>query len=203
MLTVRQNITTVGKALKRTLTQLPYATARAINKTAEQVQQAEGANLAAKQTIRTDWWKPGRKLGINIRPFAKWNKPEAIVGTQADWEKRHEEGGVKSPKLGQALAIPTVEQRGGKTAVLKRGKRPAAAIRQGAFPAEMPSGIAGIWKRVGKERLPLRLLFTFTKKANIKKWLGFKGIGERIVDKVHAKIFEREYAQAIRDFWMK
>ncbi len=201
MISLRHNIAAVANKAKRMVTQIPYATARAINKCAAEVQKAEGENLQDKQTIRSEWWKPGRKFGVNIRPFAKWHKPEAIVGNQADWMKRHEEGGVKTPKDGKALAIPTEEQRGGKMGIMSRPKKPKAAIRAGAFAAEMPSGMAGIWKRVGKERLPLRLLFTFTKKANIKKGLNFVGLGERIVDKLHAKIFQREYAQAIREFW--
>lgn len=197
MISVRANFADVGRALKRTISQIPYATAKAINATAVDVQKAEGDNLQKKQVIRTEWWKPGRKLGINIK-FAKKDFPEATVGTQADWEKKHEEGGVKTPR-GKNISVPTPEQRGGQREVMVKGKRPKAALKDGAFFQKV-GGLLGIWKRTGKERLPIRLLFKLTANAKIRKALGFKEVGVATVNKTYNKHFEREYEKALKDF---
>jgi hypothetical protein len=182
------NIPDVLKDLDRMDRQRPFAIAKAINETAKDVQKAEGANLPRKQTIRSDWWKPGRKFGINIKPFATKDRLTSTIGTGADWESLHEKGGTKTPKNSKTLAIATEAHRGGKEQKMTQAKKPRSVLSKFAFFA----------KRVGKARLPIKLLFTLTRQARIDPKLGYQEIGEAVVDKKLPEHFAEEFRKAIR-----
>lgn len=102
---LRETIATIKEAQR----QVPYASARACNDTALQVQRwTISERLPEAFTLRArgaPWWKPGTRLGFNIK-FANKANPEAVLGTQADWMKIQETGGTKQAH-GHRLAIPT------------------------------------------------------------------------------------------------
>jgi hypothetical protein len=192
------NIPSVLKDIDRMDRQRPFAISKAINETAKDVQKAEGANLPKKQTIRSDWWKPGRKFGINIKPFATKDRLTSTIGTGADWEGLHEKGGTKTPKSSKRLSIPTEAHRGGKEKKMTPAKKPRSILSKFAFFAHMKSGIPGIFRRVGKARLPIKLLFTLSRQARIDPKLGYEEIGEAVITKKLPEHFAEEFRKAIR-----
>jgi hypothetical protein len=195
---ISTNIGQVLKKLDRMDRQVPFALSKAINKSAVDVQRAEGVNLGRKQIIRTDWWKGGRKFGINIKPFATKNKPTAVIGTQADWERLHERGGTKTPKQGKNLAIPTAAHRGGARNKITRAKRPRALLDKPRHFFAQVGGMIGIWKRTGRKRLPIKLLFTLTRKARLDPKLGYEEVGEAVANKTLPEHFAEEFRKAIK-----
>jgi hypothetical protein len=198
-LRIYTNIPSVLKDLERIDRNKPFAIAMAINATAKDVQKGEGANLPRKQTIRADWWKPGRKFGINIKPFATKERFTATVGTMADWEGLHEKGGTKKPRSSKMLAIPTDTHRGGKDKKMTQAKKPRSVIeKRGFFMHAKSSGLPGIWARKGKKRLPIKLLFTLTRQARIDPKLGYQEIGMTIIAKMLPERFAEQFRKAIR-----
>lgn len=200
---MKAGITVITAAVKRTLDRIernkPFALSKAVNETAKDVQQAEIKNLGQKQTLRGDWYKPGRKHGINIKPFATKAKPTAIVGTQADWEGLHETGGTKKPRDGKKLAIASEEHRGGRAQKISRSKRPRAVLQRAkTFLAVMPSGLRGIFRRIGRARTPIKLLFALVPLGRIKRALGYKETGEAVANKRLPEHFENELRKAIK-----
>jgi hypothetical protein len=195
---LESNVGTVLDTFKGTVTQIPYATARAINETAKQVQIGEDDNLQKKLVIRSDWWAPGRKFGINIKPWATKQTQSATIGSQADWLRLQEDGGTKVPTTAKNIAAATPEQRGGITNILRRGQRPRAMLNQaGVFVEKSRAGLLGIWQRIDTG---IRLLFTLKPSVRVKKVLGFKERGEQIVKANYEGNFRKAYADAIQDF---
>jgi hypothetical protein len=192
------NIPSVVKDLDRMDRQRPYAIARAINETAKDVQKVEGENLKRKQVIRSDWWKGGRKFGINIKPFATADKPTATIGSMADWERLHESGGTKKPTSSKNLAIPSEAHRGGKEKKMTPAKKPRSVLEKRGFFVHMKSGLPGIFARVGRKRLPIKLLFTLTRQARLNPVLGYKEIGMAIIAKMLPGRFAEQFRKAIK-----
>jgi hypothetical protein len=62
----------------------------------------------------------------------------------------------------------------------------------------MKSGIPGIFRRVGKARLPIKLLFTLSRQARIDPKLGYEEIGEAVITKKLPEHFAEEFRKAIR-----
>lgn len=115
--------------------QVPFATAKALTKTALEARDAVRAGLPARFEIRSTW----TARGVTINPASKSDYPNAYaeVGTRHEWMVLQETGGAKAPKYAGSLAIPTkagqkypVVRRTSSGKIPKRG-RPKALLKSG------------------------------------------------------------------------
>lgn len=116
--------------------QVKFATAQALNDTARGIQQdtvgpsGRGGYLADKFTLRSKgppWQRPGAKFGFNAK-FASKNKLEARVGSQADWLREQERGGIKQVSGGHRAAIPTAFWKA-RHEIMAKEKKPRAILK--------------------------------------------------------------------------
>jgi hypothetical protein len=187
----------VGK-LSAIASQVPFATSRALNQTARDVQAEEIAHFEDALTLRSDWWRPGRKTGINARFSSKTNL-EARVFNAADWTVRHEEGSERVPGDGRRnVVVATVEHRGTPEAKLARSKRPAQLLRKPGyfFATSRRSGTKGIWHRP-KKGGKMRLVFSMQPTAKGKKRINFQETGQEVAGLVFEKNFDTAFAAAV------
>jgi hypothetical protein len=109
----------------------------------------------------------------------------------------HEEGGLKKPR-GNHIAIPQ-EQKRLKSGRVPKGKTPREILKQKRyFYAKMPSGKKGIWKRITKKRLPIRLIYSFTEQAKIEKRFPFHRDANKVAERTYRRHFEIAFAKALR-----
>ena len=138
--------------------QIPYATSLALNDVAHSARRALVADLDQSFTVRSKW----TERGIRVENASK-RKLEARVGSLRSYMETQAKGGPRPHKTDGTFvpveARPTPES---KTTI---GKWPKSMVRKGAFFAPLPAGDAGedthmgIWRRKGKDRLPISLLY--------------------------------------------
>jgi hypothetical protein len=86
--------------------QLPYATARALTKTAQEAQKELQAAMPRTFNVTKKWWLKQQPTGIKIQS-AKKADLEAVVYTAAYFARLQEEGGIKIPFRGRGILVPT------------------------------------------------------------------------------------------------
>jgi hypothetical protein len=141
--------------LLRGLEKLPgnarFALSKALNATARDVQQhTVNKLLPEKFTLRSrgaPWQRPGNKLGFNIS-FAKKDKLESRIGSEADWLKLQEEGGTKRPRTGKNVAIPH-KGRPTPTSVIPKNKKPRYLLR--GFSRNGEVNLSGTVRKAGDD----------------------------------------------------
>jgi hypothetical protein len=174
----------------------------AINDTLKDVQTKTGAEwLPHAFTLRgkgRQWWQPGQKFGFNIRPYSNAETLTGTMGSQADWLRLQEQGGAKEV-AGHKLAIPATGYKP-VGAIMSRGIKPRTILDRkssGAFKATMHSGFVGIFKRTGKDRLPIKLLFSLEAIAKINKRLNFEADAKKMADEIYGTKFAIQFAKAL------
>lgn len=187
---------TIG-TLKNIQKQVAFASSKAINNTAKAVQKMEiEKELPSSLKLRSRWFKPGTRFGVNIK-FSSKTRLFATIGSQADWLTLVEHGGIKKP-TGKALAIPTSNVTTNK--VRPKGEKPARILKNPrAFTATLPSGKAGIFIRKGNNRLPIKALYFFKTSSTVDKQLSFEESGVVLVNGTYAVEFTKQLQQAILD----
>lgn len=195
--------------------QIPFATARAINRTAIAFQAEERDRLTDRFTIRRPWVLQGVK--INRGDFATKTKPEAIVRIDPgrDFLIKFEEGGTKRPRSGTRLAVPD-EARRTKTGVVTRAQRPRAfgfvehgrgvkaVVYRGqkrTFMVLRHSGRGEIYQRYGRRGRGsgfVRRLFVFTPSVEVDARLEFEDTARRVVQTRFEDHFGEEFDRAVR-----
>lgn len=193
---------------------IAFAQSKAINDIAVAVQQHEAmSQIPGKLTVRsrgTPWTTPGTKFGVNIKPFATKAKPIATIGSQADWLRLQEQGGVKTAG-GHRIAIPTKFWKSDK-AILASARRPrkllSAARRRKelagrAFIYEGGKMPAGIYARNVRNSRAVRMLFRLVESAPIKAVLDFYESGKKLIEEKYVAIFQKRLDDAIRDAKLK
>lgn len=144
--------------------QVRYATALTFTQLAKKSQKASIEDIEDTFTVRGNWAQPSNKYGVHFAPADKSNL-ESSVGTAADWLAKHETGGQKTAD--GEIAIPTNEIRPNIADKITKSKRPKSLRK--AFIATFKSGHRAIVERIGKARLPLRVLYNLVSSARIKK----------------------------------
>jgi hypothetical protein len=86
--------------------QVPYATARALTKTAQEAQKELQAAMPRTFNVTKKWWLKQQPTGIKVQS-AKKTDLEAVVYTAAYFAKLQEEGGIKIPFRGRGILVPT------------------------------------------------------------------------------------------------
>lgn len=152
--------------------QVRFAMSQAINDGAKLAQTHEiEKQLPSKLTVRSAWWKPGTKFGVNLKPFATRENLRAVLGSQADWLRLQEEGGTKKAS-GHRLAIEA-GARPSDRAVLPKKLKPrqllASKAKGKGFIIQTKSGPA-IFVRQGGQ---LKLMYMLETSAKVPAVLKF------------------------------
>jgi hypothetical protein len=140
--------------------QIPFATALALTRTARDARQALKDGLPSHFTIRTKF----TASRLRFEPATKRN-PVAYVGHLADYMRLQAEGGDK-PSAGTLLGVPTAKLRSEapKGVVRARGKYSPKRLltkkrrREGYFvKALSASGSVGLFRKIGESHASSRL----------------------------------------------
>lgn len=179
--------------------QLPFATAMAINDTAESVKRAEELDIARVFDRPT----PFTKRGLYLRRASK-NKLTAQVGAkrvQAGYLGRQVTGGTRRPS-GQALVVPVKARRNAygnlpKGSVARLGrKKNVFATKRGASATRHLA--PGIYQRMGRKGSELRLLVAFEPSARYQARWKFHDLALRRARAVFRDNFVRRMREAMR-----
>lgn len=196
MIDVKINgIEDVARVLKSVNRQVSFAASKALNATAIKVQDHEVKHeLPDNLKLRGKWFTPRTKYGVNIK-FASRGNLVAVVGSMANWLALVDTGGTKLPPK-TSLAVPTSNIDTSRPR--RKADKPGQLLRKNkAFIAVTKSGNAGVFMRVGKERLPIKPLYFFKKSAKVKDILDFFEAGKIVSDKHYLSIFSKELTKAI------
>ncbi len=101
---------------------IDFGTAMGLTETAKQAQAASIGAIKGTFVTRGNWMEPSNRFGIRIEPATK-TKLRAVVKTQANWLKHHEEGTDKRGQGGN-VAVPTAEVRRNKRQIIPKAQRP-------------------------------------------------------------------------------
>jgi hypothetical protein len=189
---VRRNFTEARMAR-----QLPFATAVALTKTAQEAQKETIDTLDDKFTIRTGWAKPSNKFGIKIKPAKKTNLV-AVVGTDADWLEKFETGKDKLPR-GRNLAIPTGNVRRTKRDLIQKSQRPNALRSKRTFVLKTKSGNVLFQRKFKGKRSQIIALYNLEKRARIRRNSPVYDPVKRIVVRNLGRNFTRALADALKN----
>ncbi len=142
--------------------QIPFATALALTRTAQDAQKALKEHLPHEFQIRSKWVQGG----IRIRRANKRNL-EAQVGSRDKFMALQAEGGEKRGKGAKDVAVPMGAR---KKPHMKttRAKWPGRLLQKNRhFIATMESGKAGIFRRRTKKRFPIELMYSFERAVKV------------------------------------
>lgn len=208
------------------LRQLPYAMKLGLNRTAEEVQKAQSAEIGPPDfTIRRPWVQQFA-IKIGKGDFATKEKMSVTVhvNPDADFLVKFEEGGTKRPRGGaKGLAIP-IEARRNKSDIVQKSQRPKAfeftsassrvASRTTVFKGknrtfliQAADGTGAIFQRTSRSvkgqkrtgRDPnLKLLYILRPTAPIRPTLKFFETGERVARARFAVNLQGMLAYAIK-----
>lgn len=171
--------------------QIPFATALALTRTAQDVQAEIRRQLPQRFTIRNSWVSKG----IVISKATK-RQLYAIVRSRDDFMVLQETGGTKAPR-GRHLAVPQ-GIRGSDREIVTRGKRPRAALRKKRTFVATIRGKEGIWQRTTKKRNPIKMLYTLRPTVPVKARFGFHDTAERTAQQRFEENFRTAFEQAVR-----
>lgn len=176
--------------------QVPFAAARALTMTAQDIQDAERATMAVKFTLRRQWVVQG----IRIKPARKqdWPASYAVVYSRDAFMNIQERGGVKVAIGSRVfdyhgmLAIP-LDARRSKTDVVLKKDWPANLINPFVLTARDGrkylavrdlAGNKGKQRRVGTGARGTwsgtRLMYTLIDRETLKPRLGLQELGRKV-----------------------
>ena len=193
-LVVKDNIDEVIKDLKRLeKKQVPFATSRALNDTAINAQEAIIKYIQLKFDNKKKWYVKGsRRTGVRVK-FSKKTNLTARVYTDEYFAELQEDGGIKSPRTAQALAVPAKN-------IPKTYKKSGGAVKamnlKGAYTKKMKSGNEGIFRKASK-KAKAKLMFTLTRTAMVLPRLKFVHTGTVAAKRKFKRNFERRLKEAI------
>lgn len=187
-LIVKDNIAEMTKWLDNIQRkQIPYATSRALNDTAVDAQKAIVDKIPSTFANRKKWWLKQQPTGIKVK-FSKKTDLTATVHTSAYFAGIQERGGVKAPKSGRNLAIPTAQ-------VPKKYRTSHGAKQMLAEKKKVFATPKGVFRRKSKKKI--EVLWTFSPRASIKPRFKFHATAEATARRNFARNFERWLKQAI------
>ena len=186
--------------------QVRFATARTLTIVATETQQwLTTVWLPSKIRLRTAWWKPGRKYGVNRTLSWTGKAPSdgdmsATVASRAPWLVENERGATKKPK-GKWLLIPNVGSKARPTIdrVVQNQWRPTKGKdqggEQGIFFKKTKEGLA-VFTKLGK-KAKLQLLFFLATKAKVKPRTEFEKEGAKHAAQQMDKVYDEQLKKAL------
>lgn len=202
---VKSNVKQFVKGLDRIQKrQVPFATTRALTWTAKEAQKKLQDAMPSTFNVTKKWWLAKQPTGIKVKS-AKKADLEAVVYTLAYFAKLQEDGGIKLPFAGRGIMVPGAKvpkygrKAGGATKVLA-GKK---ILRSGGTGAgdpvvSMPSGKRGVFRRRGKKRLPVDLLYSYVPRAHIRARMRFKARAYHTSVKAFDRLFAKSLSMALK-----
>lgn len=201
VVSVKSNIKGFMRQLNRfQRRQIPFATSLALNDTIFQV----------RKRIVERTWRRSFKVRNRRFPGALFRVKKAtkrnLTATLYDRLGRasldlHIDGGTKRPK-GRHLAIPTGNVKRTATGKIGKAKRPSALLKKPrTFKLNWNDNTgmpAGIYQRVGKKRLPIKMLFRLKPSARIKKSFPFYEDAQDTTRRAFDHNFARGLRRALR-----
>ena len=181
--------------LKRS--QIPFATALALTRTAQYAQREIKAGLPERFTIRS----PFIERGVRVQSATKVSQEAAVywrgpTGSRfAESLARHETGGLKRP-ANRYLAIPRGVKRGAGGKIPK-SQRPASLLKRKRVYSQEVAGGKAIFRRGAKGAAPQLLYFLTPRTAKIAPEFHFRDTARDASRKVFKKEFGRAFAKAI------
>jgi hypothetical protein len=172
--------------------QVPFATALALTRTAQDAQLEVRRQLPQRFTIRNNFVSQG----IRIVPATKTTL-EAAVLSRDDFMVRQEKGGTKTPKDGRSIAVPE-NVRVNKRGIVTRANRPRQLLDKPRTFIATIRGVRGIWQRQTKNRTPLRLLYALVPLVRVRPRFGFEETIRKVVTSRFARQFQVAFLQALR-----
>jgi len=160
--------------------QLPFAMAKGLTMTAQDVQTEIIKDLPQRFTLRTKWYQKNTPYGFKITA-AKKNKLVSSIFTKAPWIQDFEEGATRTPQ-GQTFAVPTGAVRRSKRLLIPKGQKPRQILHK-----TRPGFIKAIGSKAGifysrTKNSKIALLYVLIKKAVIKPRLGFGKTAKQVVN---------------------
>ncbi len=204
--------TTINNIVNIQKKQIPFATSRAVNACAYAVQRDTIERLLPSEfNIRNDWWKPGRKTGVNYFPSNKKQNPiKAIVNTLAWFMEDQETGGTRGPYGGHPFrGIPTGSAQPNKKQLIRSNRRLRAltgklagsrTLTRNGVPwiTTLKNGQPSVAVRLlDKSRLPIAVMYIGKRSITVKPRFGFYKNAKQLVESIYKPIFDRELKAAI------
>lgn len=202
---VKSNVKGFTKYLNRVQRkQVPFATARALTWTVKEAQNKLIKAMPSTFNVTKKWWLAKQPTGIRIKPASKVNLI-ATVYTNAYFLPLQEDGGIKIPLKGRGILIPTERtpkygrKAGGSRKVMAGKKIVRRGGTSGGSPiATMQSGKRGVFRRRGKKRLPIDLLYSYVATARIKPRMRFKSRAYRVARRSFDTNFGKSLSMAVQ-----
>ncbi len=206
VVTVRSTVPKLQADLRQFVrAQVPFATAKALTRTAQDARDAQREGMKRRFTIRN------RRVlrGITIERAEKraWPRIQAKVGTLDPFIARFEEGGRQTPKRtspgvgGPRFAIPTraVVSRRTATGRIPASLKPRNLLSSNrALIPDDGQGDSIILKRRRKRTMGgLKRIFTLKRAIRLKKRLRLFQTVHRTTGRVYLRHFQRELRGAV------
>lgn len=184
--------------------QVPFATSRALNDTAEEIKLKTIADLDKVFTIRNQWVKRGMRVIRSSKD--QWPNTTAQVGHLDKYMALQETGGNKK-------GVVPIEARPSKTDITPPSKWPGKLMEQGvkAVAGKRRRGSAvkrvfiadlkrnnkpGLWIVKGRDGVP-RLMYRFEKEVKVPARWGFVDKAETIAAASMQDNFNKRLAEAV------
>lgn len=200
------SITVDSKALEKSLddlgrSQLPFSTAKAINRILITSQKEQLAAMSTAFVLRRPAYA---KRSIKISQFAKKNVLTGIIGVanigaQTSVFEKFEAGGNATGKNGGRKAVPSVYVRPNKGKVIPAGKRPRNL--KNSFVGD---DNRSLMVRVGKgKNQRVELAYSLVNSVRIRPVLKFEQRVTKIANDQFSTVMEQELAKAIASAGLK
>lgn len=191
MISIQVDTKPIQDMLERAGREMPFAIAKGLTKTAQDVQAEVIRTLPDKFTLRTGWYKPNTPFGFKITKATKQNMA-ATVYSRAPWLQLQETGGTKTAN-GHRVAVPFVSMSGMKPGVqygVKRTKRDLIQKSQKPRNLQKAFIIHGkrgdlLAQRTGRGKSSiLRIMYALEQQTQIKPRLFFHQTAQQVVNRV-------------------
>lgn len=194
-ITLTSNLVKFTKRLTNIRRQIPFATSKAINATAWDVRQEIVQNTYPKSFPDSPSRDRFPAAAFRVKNSNKRFLQASVYDRfQTDYLNLHVTGGIKRPKSGRRLAIPTKNVK--KT---KRGRSTAATSPQGLLSKKgYITKTGGVSAIVKPTRRQVRYFYFLHDKARIEKRFPFYKDGSRVAGRVYRAHFRRELREAFR-----
>jgi hypothetical protein len=206
VISIKVDMKPVQEMIAKAGREMPFAIAKGLTKTAQDVQSKVIEGLPNRFTLRTGWYKPNTPYGFKIEKATKQNMT-AKVFTSAPFMQMQEEGGTKRLPSGKRIAVPFLEQQGRRPGVVYGVKR---TKRDLIMKSQKPRNLAKAFTLKGRhgdllamrqgrgKRSVLRIMYALEQVAQIKKRLGFAETARMVINAVWRRNLEEAIDYALK-----